>query len=82
MPSNTCSFGTVRESASANVGRKSVLWITVSLVLAAGIFPGQEITQGTRVPPSYIVALPPRKGALLVGVVLSISSYMLPPLSE
>ena len=33
-------------------------------------------------PPSKIVALPPRSGALLVGVVPSTSLYMLPPLSE
>ena len=53
-----------------------------SLRRPAAVTPGQTMTQGTRVPPSNSVALPPRNGALLVGVVPSISSYMLPPLSE
>ena len=60
----------------------SIVETTASETVPARVTPGQRMTAGTRIPPSWMLPLPALSGALLVGVVPSTVSYMLPPLSD
>ena len=46
------------------------------------IRPGQRISRGSRIPPSYKCPLPARNGALLVIRTVDLPSKFNPPLSE
>ena len=50
---------------AVRVGKRSIERVTASQVVPAGMWPGQRMMQGTRCPPSHVVALVPRQGALL-----------------
>ena len=50
---------------AAKVGSKSIVLVSAPLLPPAGILPGQRTTQGTRMPPSSVRPLRPRRGRLL-----------------
>src|SRR4051812_22540287 len=74
VPSILRSPGTCPPASLMNVGRMSISLVTASHDPPAGTFPGQSAIVGSRIPPSQVLALNPRRGALLAERV--------PPLSE
>ena len=61
-PSRVRSAGGSAPAMAMNVGRRSIV-VAISAVSApAGMRPGPHITVGTRMPPSQVVALAPRRG--------------------
>src|SRR5690348_10729438 len=74
LPSMRRSAGTDPPASFTNVGSTSRLAVTASQVAPAGILPGHQAIVGSRMPPSNVLALNPRNGALLAARV--------PPLSD
>ena len=67
------SGGGAPPASFAKVGSKSIVVATSPDIVPVGIRPGQRMMQGTRNPPSQVLALPPRRGWLLRAA---------PPLSD
>ncbi len=66
--------GQLPAGQSTKVGSMSIMPVISSVAVPAGILPGHQAIVGSRMPPSHVLPLKPRSGALTARGV--------PPLSE